>query len=111
MEAKAIAKTVRISPQKARLVIDLIRGKKVGDAAAILKNTTKKAAKIIEKVLFSAIANAENNLGLKKENLFVKEALVDEGATLKRIYFGSRSHIDRNDHKTSHVTIVVAENK
>ena len=111
MEARATAKSVRIAPRKTRLVVDLIRGKKVGEAAAILKNTNKRAAKVIEKVLLSATANAENNLGLKKENLFVKETFVNEGPTLKRIRFGSRSHIDRNDHKTSHVIVVVDEKK
>jgi large subunit ribosomal protein L22 len=109
MEARAIAKTVRISPIKTRLVIDLIRGKDVNEAMAILKNTNKKAARLIEKVLVSAISNAVNNLDLKQDNLFVKEAFVNEGATLKRIRFGSRGYIDKNYHRTSHINIVVAE--
>ena len=78
MEAKAIAKGVGIAPRKARLVIDLIRGKNVIEADKILNNLNKEAARISSKVLTSAVANAENNLGLKKENLYVKEAYVDE---------------------------------
>ncbi len=108
MEARATAKTVSIAPQKARLVIDLIRGKQAEEAVAILKNMNKKAANLIEKVLLSAIANAENNLGLKKEDLYVKEALVNEGATLKRIRFGSRTNIDKHYRRTSHIDVVVA---
>ena len=98
MEAKAIAKGVGIAPRKARLVIDLIRGKNVIEAA-----------RISSKVLTSAVANAENNLGLKKENLYVKEAYVDEGRTLKRFKFGSRGHIDPIKKRSSHITIVVSE--
>ena len=90
MEAKAIAKGVGIAPRKARLVIDLIRGKNVIEADKILNNLNKEAARISSKVLTSAVANAENNLGLKKENLYVKEAYVDEGRTLKRFKFSSK---------------------
>ncbi|MBM9834702.1 50S ribosomal protein L22, partial [Enterococcus faecalis] len=78
------AKTVRVSPRKSRLVIDLIRGKSVAEAIAILKFTPNKAAGIIEKVLMSAIANAENNFDLDVENLIVSEAFVNEGPTMKR---------------------------
>ncbi len=81
MEARAIAKGVRIPPRKARLVIDLIRGKNVVEADKILNNLNKEAARLIRKVLTSAVANAENNMGLKKETLVVKEAFVDEGQT------------------------------
>jgi large subunit ribosomal protein L22 len=109
MEAKAIAKGVRIAPRKARLVIDLIRGKKVDEADKILKNLNKEASRIIRKVLISAVANAENNLGLDKEKLFVKEALVNEGQVMKRIRFGSRGHIDPLKRRTSHISIVVSE--
>ena len=70
MEAYAIAKGVRIAPRKARLVIDLIRGKNVAEADKILKNINKEAARLSRKVLVSAVANAENNLGLNKNNLF-----------------------------------------
>ena len=82
--AKATAKTVRVSPRKTRLVIDLIRGKRVADAIAILKFTPTKAAVEVENVLNSAIANAENNFGLEKANLVVSETFINEGPTMKR---------------------------
>ena len=111
MEAKAIAKTVRIAPRKARLVIDLIRGKSVEEADIILKNMNKEAARLIHKVLVSAVANAENNLELNKEDLYVKTALGDEGQTMKRIRFGSRGYVDPIKKRTSHITIVVSDEK
>ena len=111
MEAKAIAKTVRIAPRKARLVIDLIRNKSVIEADHILSNLNKEAARIIRKVLTSATANAENNLGLDKENLYVKEAYVNEGQTMKRMKFGSRGHVDPIKKRTSHITIVVSDER
>ena len=109
MEAKAIAKTVRIAPRKARLVIDLIRNKDVKEAIDILENVNKEGARIIKKVLVSANANAENNLGLDKNKLYVKEAFVDEGATMKRARMGSRGHVDPIMKRTSHITVVVSE--
>ena len=109
MEAKAIAKGVRIPARKARLVIDLIRGKNVSDADKILNNLNKEAARLIRKVLTSAVANALNNLGLDKTKLYVKEAYVNEGQTMKRIKFGSRGHVDPIKKRTSHITIVVSE--
>ena len=101
MEAKATARTVLIAPRKARLVVNLVRGKDVSDAMAILNNLNKKSARLTKKVLVSAVANAEN--------LYVKEAYINDGPIMKRIRIGSRSHIDRHDKKTSHITIVVAE--
>ena len=109
MEAKSIAKQTRISPIKARLVIDLIRGKDVKDARTILVNYNTKASKLILKVLDSATANAVNNFGMKEENLYVKTCFVDEALVIKRIKFDSRGRTGRNDHKTSHITIIVAE--
>ena len=109
MEAVAIAKGLRIAPRKARLVIDLIRGKSVVEADKILKNINKEAARMSRKVLVSAVANAENNLGLNKENLYVKEAIVNEGQTMKRMKFGSRGHVDPIKKRTSHIKIVVSE--
>ena len=109
MEARAIAKGVRIPPRKARLVIDLIRGKDVVEADKILNNLNKEAARLIRKVLTSAVANAENNLGLDKTKLYVKEAYVNEGQTLKRMKFGSRGHVDPIKKRTSHITVVVSE--
>ena len=109
MEAVAIAKGVRIAPRKARLVIDLIRGKSVQEADKILKNINKEAARLSRKVLVSAVANAENNLGLNKNNLYVKEAVVNEGQVMKRMKFGSRGHVDPIKKRTSHIKIVVSE--
>ena len=109
MEAKATARTVLLVPRKARLVMNLVRGKSVNEARAILNNMNKKSARLINKVLVSATANAENNLKLDKNILFIKEAYINDGPILKRHRFGSRSHIDRHDKKTSHITIVVAE--
>ena len=109
MEARAIAKGVRIPPRKARLVIDLIRGKSVIEADKILKNINKESARISRKVLVSAVANAENNMGLKKENLIVSEAYANEGVTLKRMRFGSRGHVDPIKKRTSHITVKVSE--
>ncbi len=109
MEAKAIAKGVRIPPRKARLVIDLIRGKKVVEADNILNNLNNKAARIIHKVLTSAVANAVNNNGLKEDSLYVTQAYINEGQTLKRIKFGSRGHVDPIKKRTSHITVIVGE--
>lgn len=108
MEARAIAKTLRVSPIKARLVVDLIRGKNVNDALVTLSNMNKKAARLTKKVLESATANAVNNQGAKQEELYVKEARVDAGPVLKRHMFDSRSHIGHKDKRTSHIVIVVA---
>ncbi|MEG2321886.1 MAG: 50S ribosomal protein L22 [Bacilli bacterium] len=109
METRAIAKNVKIAPRKARLVIDLVRGKSVIEADKILKNVNKEAARLTSKVLTSATANAENNLSLNKENLYVKEAYIDEGIVLKRMKFGSRGHVNPIKKRTSHITIVVSE--
>ena len=111
MEARAIAKGLRIPPRKARLVIDLIRGKSVIEADKILRNLNKEAARLTHKVLTSATSNAENNLGLDKTKLYVKEAYVNEGQTLKRMKFGSRGHVDPIKKRTSHITVVVSEKK
>lgn len=111
MEAKAIAKGLRIAPRKARLVIDLVRGKSVVEADIILSNLNKEAARLSKKVLTSAVANAENNLHLNKEDLYVKEAYVNEGQPLKRMRFGSRGHVDPIKKRTSHITIVVSDEK
>ena len=111
MEAKAIAKGLRIPARKARLVVDLVRGKSVEEADTILRNINKEAARLTIKVLTSAVANALNNLGLDKTKLYVKEAYVNEGQTLKRMKFGSRGHVDPIKKRTSHITIVVSDEK
>ncbi len=109
MEAKAIAKSVRISPIKGRLVVDLIRGKDAHEAQIILENYNNKAARLIKKVLDSAIANATNNHNMKKENLVVCEARIDMAPTLKRIMFDSRGHVGRKDKRMSHIVVAVRE--
>ena len=108
MEARAIAKTLRISPTRARLVSTLIRGKKVSDAQTILMNINNKAARLTKKVLDSAVANAVNNNGADEKTLYIKEARVDAGPVMKRHMFDSRSHIGHNNHRTSHIIITVA---
>ena len=108
MEAKAIAKGLRVSPIRARLVADLIRGKNVQEALQILNNVHNKSAKLTKKVLDSAIANAVNNNGAEAATLYVKEARVDAGPVMKRHMFDSRSHIGHKDHRTSHIDIAVA---
>ena len=108
-EVKAVARTVRIAPRKTRLVIDLIRGKNVSDAYAILQNQPQRAARVIEKVLNSAVSNAINNNNLDEEKLYVKACYVDEGLVMKRAKMDSRGHVGRHDHKTSHITVIVSE--
>ncbi len=109
MEAKAVAKYVRIAPRKVRVVMNLIRGKNVADAFAILKFTPKVGAEVIEKVLKSAVANAENNFDMNVDKLYVSSAYVDQGPTLKRIHPRSRGQAFSILKRTSHVTVVVAE--
>lgn len=106
---KAHAKTVRVTPRKARLVIDLIRGKNIKEAQAILMFTPRSASPIILKVLNSAIANAENNNNAIVEKLYVKEAYVNEGVRLKRLLPRAKGRGDIIQKRTSHITVVVAE--
>ncbi len=106
--AKATAKTVRIPARKARLVIDLIRGKNVAVAFGILKFTPRSGAYLIEKVLKSAVANAENNFDLDVEDLYVSEAYVNEGPTLKRFRPRAKGSASPINKRTSHITVVVS---
>ena len=108
-ESKAVAKYVRIAPRKVRVVMNLIRGKNVADAFAILKFTPKAGADVIEKVLKSAVANAENNFDMNVDKLYISSAYVDQGPTLKRIHPRSRGQAFSILKRTSHVTVVVAE--
>ena len=108
MEVKAIIKGVRISPIKLRLTADMIRGKSVSEAKNIVNNYNSKPARIIKKALDSVVANAINNK-LDENKLYVKEIRIDMGQVLKRRVPGSRGSIDKNDHRTSHVVIVVDE--
>ncbi|MEA3486057.1 MAG: 50S ribosomal protein L22 [Thermodesulfobacteriota bacterium] len=109
MEAKAIAKYVRISPQKARLVVDLIRGKKAEEADTTLVFTHKKAAGIIRKVLKSAMANAVQNPNIDENVLYVREIFVDQGPTLKRWRARAQGRATPIKKKTSHITVVLDE--
>ena len=109
MEAKAIANTVRITPRKARLVLDLIRGKDIKEAQAILMFTPRAASPIILKVLNSAVANATHNLNLDAANLYVKEIYANEGVVMKRMMPRAKGSGDIIKKRTSHITVVVAE--
>ena len=109
MEAKAVAKYVRIAPRKVRVVMNLVRGKSVAEAFAILKFTPKAGADVIEKVLKSAVANAENNFDMNVDKLYISSAYVDQGPTLKRIHPRSRGQAFSILKRTSHVTVVVSE--
>lgn len=107
MEAKAIARYIRITPRKVRIVTDLIRDKDLGEALAILKYTPKRAAKVLEKVVLSAAANAQNNYDLSPEELYIKRAYVDQGPTLKRFHPRRMGQAFPILKRTSHITIVV----
>lgn len=109
MEVKASARYVRIAPRKVRIVVDLVRGKAVGEALAILRNTPKAASPLVEKVLKSAVANAEHNYDLNADNLYVAKAFVDQGPTLKRYRARARGMATRILKKTSHITLMLAE--
>jgi large subunit ribosomal protein L22 len=109
MEAKAILRGARISPQKARLVADQERGMPVGRATNLLQFSDKKAAHLIRKVLLSAVANAENNLGADVDELKVAKIFVDEGAILKRMHARAKGRGSRISKRTSHITVVVGE--
>ncbi len=111
VQAKAVAKSVRIAPRKVRLVVDLIRGKEVGEAISILRHTQRGASPVVEKVLHSAIANAEHNYELEPENLVVSEVFVDEGATLKRFRPRAQGRASSINKRTSHITVIVTEKK
>ena len=108
MEAEAIARYVRVSPRKARVVVDLVRGKSVPQAQEILAFTNRGIAETVEKVLNSAVANAENLHHVRPEALYVKECYVDEGPTLKRIRPRAKGSASRINKRTSHITIIVA---
>jgi|SRR5690625_521442 len=111
MQAKAVAKSVRIAPRKVGLVVDAIRGKDVGEAIAILRHTQKGASPVVEKVLNSAVANAEHNYEMDSDSLFVSEAYVNEGATMKRFRPRAQGRASAINKRTSHITVVVSEKK
>ena len=107
--AKAEVKYVRISPRKVKIVIDLIRNKPVGEALAILKHTPKAASEVVEKLLLSAMANAENNHGMDVEKLYVAEIYSNAGPMLKRVRARAQGRAFRILKRTSHTTIVLKE--
>jgi large subunit ribosomal protein L22 len=109
MEARAQARYVRVTPTKARRVVDLIRGMQAGEAAAILRFAPQAAAKPVRKVLESAIANAEGTDGIAADSLFVARAYVDEGPTIKRFRPRAQGRAYRINKRTSHITVVVEE--
>lgn len=108
-EARATLKFARISSRKVKIVADLIRGKDVDEALAIVKFTPKASSEVIEKLLKSAIANAENNHEMKHENLYVAEIFANQGPTLKRIRPAAKGSAVRIRKRTSHITIVLKE--
>ena len=108
MEARAIARYVRVSPRKARVVVDLVRGKSVVQAREILAFTNRAIAETVEKTLNSAVANAENQYHVDGDSLYVKTCYVDEGPTMKRIRPRAKGAASRINKRTSHITIIVA---
>ncbi|MDA9210616.1 50S ribosomal protein L22 [Methylophilaceae bacterium] len=106
-EVSAILNGVRISPQKARLIADLIRGKKVDNALNILNFSPKKGAEIIKRVVESAIANAENNNGADVDELKIKTIYINKGTVLKRIRAQSKGRAGKIIKPTSHITVIV----
>ncbi len=109
MEAKAVARYVRISPRKVRPVVDLVRGKSVDEALAILKFTPKRASAPVAKVIRSAAANAEHNYDLDRDNLYIAAAYVDQGPTWKRYQPRAYGRANLIRKRTSHITVVVQE--
>lgn len=111
MQAKAVAKYVRISPRKVRQVVNLIRGKKISDALAILQFTPNGSTDDVAKVLKSAVANAGHNYDMNVDDLIITEICVDQGPTLKRIKPRAMGRADQIRKRTSHITVVVGEKK
>jgi large subunit ribosomal protein L22 len=109
MEAKAVAKYIRMSPQKVRLLVDLVRGKKVEDAKQILRFARKYAADPVSKVLLSAVANAKQNPNIDENILFVKEIFVDQGPSLKRWRARAQGRAASIKKRMSHITVVLDE--
>ena len=109
MQAKAIARTVGVTPRKARLVIDLIRGKSVTEALEILSILNKSAVTPVTKVLKSAVANATNNFNMDESSLYIKEAYVDEGIRMRRFLPRAKGSASGLVKRTCHITVVVAD--
>lgn len=111
MEAKAITRYVRLSPRKARLVADLVRGKSALEALDILEFTNKKAARFIKKTLASAIANATSNFNMNEENLVVSTIMINDGPALKRVMPRAMGRADIIRKPTAHIIVAVSESK
>ena len=109
MEAKAIARNIRVTPRKARLVVDVIRGKRVGDALSILRFMPQHASKVVEKLLRSAIANAEQKNISDVDKLKVTRAFVDQGPTLKRVMPRAMGRANIIKKRSSHITLVLGD--
>lgn len=109
MEAKALARQIRISPQKARLVADLVRGKDVATAINTLRFMPKKGARILRKVIESALANASQNEAIDVDTLYVKTIFIDGGPMLKRIMPRAQGRANRILKRSSHITVVLDE--
>lgn len=109
MEAKAVAKYIRVSPQKARLVVDLVRGKSIEEAKKILQFTRKYSAGVVNKALKSAIANAKQNPNIDESILYVKEIYVDQGPSLKRWRARAQGRAAAIRKRMSHITIILDE--
>ncbi len=109
MEAKAIARFVRIAPRKAQVVIDLVRGKNVDEALTILKFTPKSASTIVEKVVKSAVANAENNYNMDRDSLYIAEIYANQGPTMRRFRPRAQGRATTIRKRTSHIGVVLKE--
>ena len=109
MEAKAIAKYVRMSPSKLKPVTDLVRGKDLNEALTILKFTPGKGAELVEKVVQSAAANAENNFDMNRDELYVAEVYANQGPTMKRFRAGARGRASMILKRTSHIGVTLKE--
>ncbi len=107
IEVRAVAKYVRMSSQKVKLVVDAVRGKRVNEALSLLKYSTKSAAHPVAKVIASAAANAEENYGLATDDLYVAQIFADEAPTLKRGEFGARGRFKPILKRASHITVVL----
>jgi large subunit ribosomal protein L22 len=111
IEVRAVGKYIRMSPQKVRLVIDQVRGKGVEEALAILRFTPKAAAKPVAKVIQSAVANAEENYGLSREDLYIAHIAADDGPRRRWRRFGARGRFKPILRRSSHVTVILGERR
>lgn len=109
VEAKAIARHVRVTPRKAKLVVDLVRGKSLGEALNILAVTPNKSARVVEKVIKSAAANAENNYDMDVDSLVVSEIYADQGPVMKRFRAGAMGRASMIKKRSSHISVILKE--